>query len=328
MSVDLKAHSIEELKIPKCMSDLKDKKANKGAKTFFNIKIRGDPLPDVKWFLNDVEIVDSENMKITVKEDEHVYRLDVLDVQSNTAGEIKVVAKNENGEDVKIGTLEVQFSPEIDDIGEWKAGPGDEALVVAKAKAFPFGEGTWYKVLKPAAEEGDEAETEKIDFDDKKAWGRFSCTCEENGLEATYTLKIKDAVLEDAGLYELSVANRVGHMEKQGSLAVITEEPSFPKPLADITTTLGSTATFEACVAGVPKPVVEWYQGDKALTKGKRRLLEEEVTQEGTIYKMTVRDIVMKDFGDVSFFCSLISVFSVFKQFTADSLTRLTGINL
>ena len=37
-----------------------------------------------------------------------------------------------------------------------------------------------------------------------------------------------------------------------------------------------------------------------ALDKGKRRLLEKEVTQEGTVYKMTVRDIVMKDFGDVS----------------------------
>ena len=87
MSADLKAHSIEELKIPKCMSDLKDKKANKGAKTIFTIKIHGDPLTDVKWFLNNIEMVDSENMKIT-KMEEHVHRLDVLDFQSNTAGEI------------------------------------------------------------------------------------------------------------------------------------------------------------------------------------------------------------------------------------------------
>merc|ERR1712083_166633 len=111
---------------------------------------------------------------------------------------------------------------------------------------------------------------------------------------------IKDAVLEDAGTFELSCQNRVGHTERQGTLAVITEEPSFPKPLADITTTLGATTTFEAVVAGVPKPTVEWYQGDKVLAKGKRRLLEEELTQEGMIYKMTVRDIVMKDFGDIT----------------------------
>ena len=48
---ELKVHSMDELRIPKCMSDLKDKKANKGAKTFFNIKIRGDPLPTVKWYV-------------------------------------------------------------------------------------------------------------------------------------------------------------------------------------------------------------------------------------------------------------------------------------
>jgi len=299
VSSELKVHSMEELKLPKCMSDLKDKKANKGAKTFFNIKIRGDPIPEVKWFLNDVEVVESDAMKISVNEADHVYRLDILDVQSNTAGEVKVVAKNENGEDVKVGSLEVQFSPEIAEIGEWKAGPGDEAKIIAKAKAYPFAEGVWYKVLEEAAEEGGEAKVEKIDSSDK-AWARYSSSVEENGLDATYTLTIKDAVLDDAGSYELSCTNRVGHMESRAKLAVITEEPSFPKPLADITTTLGSTSTFEAIVAGVPRPTVEWYQGDKVLAKGKRRMFEEEVTAEGTIYKMVVRDIIMKDFGDIT----------------------------
>ena len=152
-----------------------------------------------------------------------------------------------------------------------------------------------------AEEEGGEAKVEKISAkDDKKKWGRFSDSVVEDGLDATHTLSIKDATLEDAGTYELSCTNRVGHTEMRARLAVVTEEPSFPKPLQDITTKLGSTATFECVVAGVPKPAVEWYQGDKALTKGKRRLFEEEYTNEGTIYKMTVRDIIMKDFGDVS----------------------------
>ena len=39
----------DELKIPKIMQDLKDKKANKGAKAFFQVKIRGEPTPTVKW---------------------------------------------------------------------------------------------------------------------------------------------------------------------------------------------------------------------------------------------------------------------------------------
>ena len=32
------------------MTDLKDKKAQKGGKTFFTMKIRGEPIPEVTWY--------------------------------------------------------------------------------------------------------------------------------------------------------------------------------------------------------------------------------------------------------------------------------------
>ena len=65
-----------------------------------------------------------------------------------------------------------------------------------------------------------------------------------------HTLNIKDATLEDAGVYEIKAANRVGATTKRGTLAIVTEPPTFPQPLQDITTTLGSTETLEAVVAG------------------------------------------------------------------------------
>ena len=95
---------MEELKIPKCMSELKDKKAAKGGKTFFLMKIRGEPLPEVKWFFGENEITEEfqpEHFKTSVKENEHIYRLDVEDVTEDHYGKIKVVATNENGESVK-----------------------------------------------------------------------------------------------------------------------------------------------------------------------------------------------------------------------------------
>ena len=33
--------------------------------------------------------------------------------------------------------LEVQFPPEVQELGEFKAGPGDVAMLVAKIRAFP-----------------------------------------------------------------------------------------------------------------------------------------------------------------------------------------------
>ena len=51
--------------------------------------------------MNDVELVEDDHYKISVKEDEHLFRLDVLDIAEDHCGKIKVVAKNENGEDSK-----------------------------------------------------------------------------------------------------------------------------------------------------------------------------------------------------------------------------------
>ena len=116
-----------------------------------------------------------------------------------------------------------------------------------------------------------------------------------------HTLTIMDAVLEDAGDYEVVASNRIGDAKMVGKLSIVTEPPTFPTPLADVTTKLGCTESFSAVVAGTPKPVVEWLRDDKELKKGKRVLLEEEAVPGGTMYKATVRDIVMKDFGTVSY---------------------------
>ena len=48
--------------------------------------------------------------------------------------------------------------------------------------------------------------------------------------------------------------------------------------------------------------MVQWLRDDKELKKGKRVLFEEEQLPIGVKYKMTIRDIVMKDFGKVGAF--------------------------
>ena len=71
--------------------------------------------------------------------------------------------------------------------------------------------------------------------------------------------------------------------------------------LQDVTTKLGCTESFSVVVAGTPRPEVQWLRDDKELKKGKRVLLEEEpALPTGTMYKVTIRDIVLKDFGQVS----------------------------
>ena len=52
-------------------------------------------------YLNDVEIVNNEHFKVGEKPDEYIFRVDIDDVNEDHCGKIKVVGKNENGQDVK-----------------------------------------------------------------------------------------------------------------------------------------------------------------------------------------------------------------------------------
>ena len=56
-------------------------------------------------------------------------------------------------------------------MGEAKAGPGDEAKLSAKIRAFPDADVTWYKKI-PAAEGEEEGKNEKIDKSEDKKWER------------------------------------------------------------------------------------------------------------------------------------------------------------
>ena len=48
-----------------------------------------------------MEIEESEHFKISFKENEYLYRLDIEDCNNDHFGKIKIVAKNENGESEK-----------------------------------------------------------------------------------------------------------------------------------------------------------------------------------------------------------------------------------
>ena len=69
-------------------------------------------------------------------------------------------------------SLEVQFAPEVQDLGEFKAGPGDEAKLTAKIRAFPDADVAWY--LKTPVPEGEEGEmtSEKVDKEADKKFER------------------------------------------------------------------------------------------------------------------------------------------------------------
>jgi hypothetical protein len=201
-----------------------------------------------------------------------------------------------------LANLEIQFPPEIAGPEEFKAGPGDTALVVFKVRAFPGADAVWFKLGGEIEGEGEEEGTmvrEEIKIEGK-GWERFKGSSDPEDQWEVHTLTVKDAVMEDAGQYRIKCVNRVGATNKDTSLAIVTEPPAFTTPLSDVTTQLGTTSSFEAVVIGTPRPEVAWFRDGNELKKGKRVLFEEEPNPEGGFkYRVTIRDIVMKDFGQV-----------------------------
>lgn len=62
-------------------------------------------------------------------------------------------------------------------------------------------------------------------------YSRFEKSFEKDGLWEVHTLSIKDAVMEDAGTYEVVASNRLGECAMAGTLAIVTEPPTFPVEL-------------------------------------------------------------------------------------------------
>ena len=59
--------------------------------------------------------------------------------------------------------MEIQFPPEITGSDEFKAGPGDVAMLTFKVRAFPGADAVWNKI----SGEGEEAIETRIDIADK-----------------------------------------------------------------------------------------------------------------------------------------------------------------
>ena len=77
-----------------------------------------------------------------------------------------------------------------------------------------------------------------------------------------YQLKIKDAVVSDAGQYAIKAHNKLGAVESQCHV-VVTEMPKFLKELESREIKEGEEAEFSIRVSGSPNPDVQWFLNGK-----------------------------------------------------------------
>ena len=109
-----------------------------------------------------------------------------------------------------------------------------------------------------------------------------------------HQLKIRDAVVSDAGQYAIKAQNKLGAVESQCHI-VVTEMPKFLKELESIEMEEGKQVEFSIRISGSPKPDVQWFLNGKQVESKDAY----EVRTEGDVSTMAIGSCDLEDAGEI-----------------------------
>lgn len=93
--VQLKLPGADEPILPDFMDVPNDLKVNEGAKVVLKVRVIGQPVPEVTWFVDDEPVQPSDNISIRSDGDKH--ELIIHEAEVDDEGMYKCVAKSEAG---------------------------------------------------------------------------------------------------------------------------------------------------------------------------------------------------------------------------------------
>lgn len=182
-------------KKPEIISKMKDAELTEGENAHFEVKVKGNPTPDVQWFRGKNRIKSEGSFAITKSDEDQTYTLRIKDVKVDDAGVYKCVASNEAGStpmQAKLSVKEKKVMPEFEG-PDYKAPfalkENEKLSVDLKIKGKPKPDVTWFK--------------DGIRL-------RESRNLRLSSDKDTYNLNIPKVTPEDAGTYKCEAKNDVG----------------------------------------------------------------------------------------------------------------------
>ncbi|VDN42145.1 unnamed protein product [Gongylonema pulchrum] len=278
------------VKAPVITSHLRDAQIDEGSKFEFAARIEGEPLPEIRWFKDGRDVKDNIDYRTaflngvatltideTFVEDTAVYTVRAENSAGVAESSAKLVVKSRS----EMGSqLEEQSKPRfIRQLRNVTVTEGDDAILDCVLVAVPEPKVVWYK------EEEAVKESEHIQL-------RF---------EGDHcSLTIRDAKMNDAGLYTVKATNAAGQATNFCRLTVqsppvtkgaavppsappkpkfVPVTPSFAPPLTNQIVREGEKAVFEVRVFGEPPPTVYWKYNDEPLHATPETRVEEEISR-------------------------------------------------
>uniref|UniRef100_A0A9J2P3W7 Immunoglobulin I-set domain protein n=1 Tax=Ascaris lumbricoides TaxID=6252 RepID=A0A9J2P3W7_ASCLU len=238
----------KEVKVrPKIEQGLKAKNVNESEEICMEVKVSGQPEPEVKWF-KDGKPIEEVDVKAAVrKEPDGHHVLVIKNARLEDAGEYAVEVVNTAGKEMSaanVAVLEIAEAPHfIESLTDLKVNIGERAEMKVVTSGKPEPQVQWFKDEYP------------VNIDNE----RIISKKEDKG---QYTLIIQQARLEDVGVYSCKASNRGGFDETKANFAVQQQEgaPVFTERLSETSVAESETAQLSITVAGEPQPEVSWFK--------------------------------------------------------------------
>ncbi|XP_063239264.1 obscurin-like [Bacillus rossius redtenbacheri] len=247
---------------PVVKAEPKDVSAPKNGEVVMTCVIVGDPVPEVKWFHDGVELKPSERLVFStdVKELENglkecTYAMRIASGQHGDTGVYKVAATNKHGCNETEARLDVLLVPEISELKDAMRIPHESLELEVVILANPRPQVVWTR-------------------DGKQLSDGEHTAVSEDPVREVYGLAIRDVAPEDDGLYVVTARNSRGETSRQARLTVHSEMPSLVKKLENQVVKAYDDAEFMVRSNGVPRPQIKWFKDGRELRTGDRITIE------------------------------------------------------
>ncbi|XP_026319349.1 obscurin isoform X2 [Hyposmocoma kahamanoa] len=242
----------------------------------FKVEAEADPAPNVTWFKNKTELVESSTIKISSSGEAH--SLVVTSAARADSGEYSCEIRNAHGSASDSCKLNVRTAPMFTQkLKDITAKEGDVNIeFTVSVEAYPEPTIKWYL--------GDVEITEKKSVFTRVDTGN------------THKLILKEVSAEYSGKYSCKVSNELGADACEATFTV-NRKPRFTKSLVDMTVDVGQTLKLDVEVEGCPEPKVKWFKDGKEITLDARVKIERD-TQRLENYHLTVTLVKEEDGGE------------------------------
>ncbi|XP_046823070.1 obscurin isoform X4 [Vespa crabro] len=291
----LEVGTVNDLRKPRFIEPLSDVDIADGTNGEFKAIFTADPVPEIIWFYNGLEISNDDsrikwkmdNKLVSDKLTESTITLNIPKCGKDDTGDYTLKLENKWGQAESSALLNLLLQPNIEEFKDLTAPVDEPAVWEAIIKGNPKPEITWSK--------DNEELTIGNEFD-----------TEEDRRNNKYKLLIKNVNVEHGGTYTVYAKNYLGESSAQALLTAHLESPLFLKELSQVSIGDRQDIELKVRVSGIPKPKISWLLNDVPIMQDARHevITHVEGLIDSTLY---IKTFSADDIGIISCIASSIA---------------------